>query len=85
MLKKLLNLTLVAVTLLPLVPSAANAERYRWDDGVWRTNSVFVKTHTNRKYRPYFRHGHWYGYDNSNHRWNRYKKMHRVSNGYWFY
>jgi hypothetical protein len=82
---KIVSFGLVAISLMALLPTAANAERYRWNDGVWRTNSVFVKSHPDRRYRPYFKRGRWYSYDTGNHRWNRYRRMQATNNGHWFY
>lgn len=85
MMKKALNVGLVALSLLTLIPTAANAARFRWNDGVWRNNSVFVRTHRDRRYKPYFKRGYWYNYNPRTHNWVRYRKMQRVPNGYWFY
>lgn len=85
MMKKALNIGLVAMSLMALIPSAANAERFRWNDGVWRSNSVYVPMHRDRRYKPYFKRGHWYSYNPRTNNWVRYRRMQSVNGGYWFY
>lgn len=82
---KLLSLFLVAASVVALVPTAANAERHRWRDGVWRTNSVYVRTNPNRRYRPYFQNRRWHSYNPNTGRWHKYRHMESRRGGYWFY